>query len=90
MAQAVIIEIDETTHHAMHEISQATGESVQTILAQAIEEYRRKRLFDEAAIAYAVLRSDAAAWQAETGERALWENMLQDNLEQDEAWKAER
>lgn len=86
MAHAETVEIDETTHHALHEISQATGESVQTILAQAIEEYRRKHLFDQAATAYAALRNDATAWQAELDERALWENTLQDDLEQDEEW----
>lgn len=80
------IDIDEPTRRTLHEIAQATGESAQTILAHAIEDYRRKRLFDEADAAYTALRRDASAWREEQDERALWANTLQDGVETDEVW----
>ena len=86
MSQSQTIEIDEPTHRTLHEIAQATGKSTQVVLAHAIEDYRRKRLFDDADVAYKDLRRDASAWREEQDERALWANTMQDGIEPDEVW----
>lgn len=49
-----------------------------TILEKAVEEYRRARFLEEANQAYAALRADPEAWQAELEERAAWDATLAD------------
>ena len=72
MGQATV-RINAHTHQILREIAQAEHRSMQAVLEKAVEEYRRRRLLEEANAAYAVLRSDPEAWQEIQAERAEWE-----------------
>ncbi len=54
---------------------------MQAVLDEAIEHYQRNKFLDEVNVAFANLRSDAAAWGEEQAERALWDKTLGDGLE---------
>jgi predicted transcriptional regulator len=75
-----MIRIGDGPHQALRELAARMGQSMQAVLAQAIEEFRRKKLFEEADAAYAALQADPKAWEAELAERRAWEATLSDGL----------
>ncbi len=76
------VRVSAPTHQMLRELAEQLGESMQGILDQAIEDYRRKRLLEQANAGYAVLRGDAEAWKEEMAERADWETTLPDGLDE--------
>jgi hypothetical protein len=56
---------------------------MQEAVAHALEAYRRRIIVDEANVAYARLRADAAASHAFDREHELWEQALGDGLHDD-------
>ena len=74
-------EIGEDELAELLELAERTGESMQAVLAKAIEDYRRKTFLESANTAFAALRSDPQAWQHEQEERAAWEVTVGDGQE---------
>ncbi len=54
---------------------------MQTIVEEAIEQYRRRRFLEGLNQDFQALKEDAQAWQEELAERALWDNTLLDGVE---------
>lgn len=75
-----IVRMEKQAHHTLQELSGLTGESMQSILSRAVEEYRRKVFLEMANQSFADLRNDPARWQEELAERAAWEAALGDGL----------
>ena len=78
------VRIDDASHAVLRQLAEQLGESMQEILSEAIEFYRRQQFLEEANRAYAALRSNPVAWKEELEERAAWDNTLMDDLENDE------
>jgi len=83
---SVMVRISGHAREALREIAHAEEESMQSVLEKAVEQYRRKRLFDELDAAYAKLQEDPEAWRALQDERKVWEATLEDGLERGESW----
>ena len=79
-----MVRINPQTHQTLREIAKAEHRSMQAVLEMAVEEYRRRRLLQDANAAYARLRNDPAAWQEIQAERAEWE-ALSDGLPEEGA-----
>lgn len=75
------LRVDTQTQEKVRRLSCEMGISMQEVLAQAVEAYRRQYLFDAADRAYAALRADPQAWAEELEERKLWDNTLLDGIE---------
>ena len=56
---------------------------MQSVIDQAIEDLRRRRLLDATNSAFSALKADKEAWAAESEERQLWENTLADGGEKE-------
>lgn len=78
------VRVSARTHHLLRDLAARTGQPMQVIIERAIEDYRRRRFFEEVNAAYATERRDSAAWTAEEEERALWEATLTDGLDTEE------
>jgi hypothetical protein len=63
---------------------------MQRIIDEAVEEYRRSKIFEQANAAYAALRSDPATWEEMERERAEWDVTLADGLGPDVKPEAKR
>ncbi len=74
------VRVTEHTHEVLRELAAATGESLQRVLEEAVERYRRERFFDDLSAAYGRLATDPAAWQEELAERAELDGTLTDGL----------
>ncbi len=75
------VRISEETRTKLREIAAQTGQPMQKILEQAIEEYRRRRFLDDVNRAYEALRNDPTAWAEELEERAAWDATISDGLD---------
>ena len=75
------VRISRTTHQTLQHLSAESGESVQTILEQAVEQYRRRKFLEGLSQDFQALKEDHQAWQEELEERALWNNTLLDGVE---------
>lgn len=75
------IRIPDKTRQTLAELSSETGESLQDILAAAVEQYRRNRILEQANQAYARLKKDPEVWQELLEERAQWDSTLADDLD---------
>ncbi|NER39091.1 MAG: toxin-antitoxin system protein [Oscillatoria sp. SIO1A7] len=79
--QSVTVKIGSKCHQTLQELAAKSGESIQIILEKAIENYQRQLFLEEANQAFAALRNDPEAWQAEMAERSAWDVTLGDGLE---------
>ena len=75
------VAIGSTSYKTLQELAARSGESIQEILDQAIEQYRRQKFLEEANKAYAALRNNPEAWASEIEEREAWDVTLADGLE---------
>jgi predicted DNA-binding protein len=75
------VRISLETQEKLRAIASRTGLTMQAVLDEAIEAYRRERFLAAANRAYSTLRKDPKRWQAEQDERAGWDAALSDGLE---------
>ena len=54
---------------------------MQTIVEEAIEQYRRRRFLEGLSQDFKTLKEDPQAWQEELEERLLWDKTLLDGVE---------
>jgi len=73
--------ITEKTRNVLRLLSNETGKSMQVIIEQAIEHYRRQVFLEQSNQAFAALRANPEAWKEEEEERILWDNALNDGQE---------
>ncbi len=81
MNQTSTVTIGDTFYKILAELSESSGKSIQAVLEQAIEQYRRQQFLEAANQAYIALRNNPEAWQEELEERSLWDITLEDGLE---------
>lgn len=80
---SVNVRISSTTYQILKSLAKGKGQSMQSVIDQAIEDLRRRGLLDATNSAFAALKADKAAWQEESEERQLWENTLADGIEKE-------
>ena len=66
----------------LQELAQTSGSSMQAVLEQALEQYRRQQLLDATNAAYAALRAAPEAWADLIQERLAWEPTPANDLEE--------
>ncbi len=82
---AVTVKVPSAAHAALVEIASADKRSMGEVLAELIEQERRRRLFDVADAAYARLRADPEAWADDQAALRSMDGSLTDGLER-ERW----
>jgi predicted DNA-binding protein len=75
------IRISRHSKATLRELANHEGKPMQTVLDEAIEQYRRDRFFRELDEGYARLQADPQAWQEERDERRRWDTTLADGLD---------
>lgn len=73
-----IIHIEQSIHDELRRLAEENKETIEAILAKAIEDYRRKSFMTKANQAYAILRQNKDLWQEELNERKDWDATLED------------
>ncbi len=83
MPSTTSIRIDEHALTVLRELARRQRQTVQTVLRQAIDNYRREKFLEEANTAFAALRRNPDAWSEEQKERDLWDKTSGDGLERE-------
>ncbi|HEY7493599.1 MAG TPA: toxin-antitoxin system protein [Candidatus Tectomicrobia bacterium] len=72
------IRVSLRTRALLQELAQTSGSSMQTILDQALEQFRRQQLLEATNAAYAALHADPEARTNLEHERQEWDQTLKD------------
>ncbi len=78
---ATQVRVSNTTHQMLRSLSKEVGESMQTIIEEAIEQYRRRIFLEGLNQDFKALKEDSEAWQEELEERKMWDKTLLDGEE---------
>ncbi|HAX77555.1 MAG TPA: toxin-antitoxin system protein [Cyanobacteria bacterium UBA11372] len=78
--QSYTIKISSTSYNTLQQIAARSGESIEALLDQAIEQYRRQKFLEAANQAYTALRNNPEEWAIEMEERQAWDVTLADGL----------
>ena len=74
------VRVAEETQQKLRVLAEQCGVSMQHVLADAVESYRRQRMIEDTNTRYEVLRQNSDAWAQVQSERAAWEVTLADGL----------
>jgi len=75
------VRVTPETHAVLQELARESNQSIQSLIARAVERYRRDLVLQGTNEAYAALRARPAAWAEESEERRIWDATLADDLE---------
>lgn len=76
------IRISMRTRDLLQEIAHTSGRSMQAVLEQALEQYRRQQLLEATNAAYAALRAAPEYGADLKQEQLAWDQTLADGLEE--------
>ena len=80
---SVNMRVNHKTHNIMRDLSEANGISMQSVLDNAVEAYRRKTFLEALNEDFSALQCNPEKWQDEKDERRLWDQTLSDDLERE-------
>ena len=80
---SVTVRISPETRETVQRIARESNESMQSVIAKAVEEYKRYLLIERTNEAFAALRLQPKQWAEELEERHLWDATLNDDLEEE-------
>lgn len=83
MPRTTTIRIDEHALAVLRDLAHKQGQSLQSVLKDAIDRYRRERFLEEANVAFATLRNNPELWNEEQRERAIWDRAAGDGIERE-------
>jgi predicted DNA-binding protein len=76
------VRIDTETYKELKRLSEQLKQPMQKVIREAFLEYKKKVLLSKTAEAFAALKENNKLWQEEIEERQLWDNTLQDGIEE--------
>ncbi|HHY06398.1 MAG TPA: hypothetical protein GX532_05410 [Clostridia bacterium] len=78
MNKTTTIRVNRDIYNSIKLLAQKQNENMQDIIEKAINDYKKKKFFDELNTAYAKLMDDPKAWEEEVKEREEWDSILAD------------
>jgi hypothetical protein len=79
-AHTTSIRVSPDSQRKARQLAQEAGLTVQQVVEQALEAYRRQQIFAATDVAYASLQADPKAWQEFETECREWDATLADGL----------
>ncbi len=76
------VTLSNTAHQTLIKLAETSGETMQTVLDKAIENYRRYVFLKQANQAFAALRQNEELWNEELAERGLWDQAIADGVDE--------
>lgn len=75
------IRISKKAHRTLRQLAEEAGTTMTAILETAVEEYERRRFWEELYAGYAALKADPEKWAEYQREIEAWDVTLADGLE---------
>ena len=82
--QNVIMRVSARSRETLRELATQTGESMQSMIDEAVELYQRRQFLEEVNAAYTPLRQHAETCTAIEHERREWDTALGDGLQHEQ------
>ncbi len=82
--QSVMMRVSARSRETLRELTTQTGESMQSMIDEAVELYRRRRFLEAVNAAYTPLRQHAETWTVIEHERREWDTALGDGLQHEQ------
>ncbi|MCY4386423.1 MAG: hypothetical protein OXC18_04875 [Desulfurellaceae bacterium] len=82
---SVMLRVSTRCRDTLRELATQTGESMQSMVDEAVELYRRRRFLEDVNAAYTPLRQNTETWAAVERERSEWDVALGDGLPEKQA-----
>ncbi|NOT64107.1 MAG: toxin-antitoxin system protein [Acidobacteria bacterium] len=83
-AELLTVHVSAHAQHTIRALAQKTARSDQEVVERAVEELRRKLLFEEANASFAVLQQQSETWAEIEREQNLWDAASADGLERED------
>ena len=77
---SVTLRVSARCRDTLRELAAQTGESMQSMVDEAVELYRRRWFLEKVNAAYMPLRQNAETWATVEQERSEWDDALGDGL----------
>jgi len=77
---SVNVRVSSQSYQLLKSLAQDFGQSMQSVIDEALEELRRRKILEATNAAFSALKADKKAWNEELNERGLWENTLTDGV----------
>lgn len=84
--KTVTVRVSSEIRRTLQQLAIESQQSMQSVLARAVEEYKRHWILERTNEAYAALRGQPDFWKEEQEERHAWEATLADDLK-DEVYR---
>jgi hypothetical protein len=81
--QSVNVRISSNSYQILKNLSQQEGQTMQSLIDNALENLRREKMLEATNQAFATLKANEREWNEELAERELWENTLADGVEKE-------
>jgi len=78
--QSTTVRVNPATRQALANLAEETHSSIQAVLREAVEAYRREVFLERTNQAYAELKKDPKAWAEYQKELAAWDRTVKDGL----------
>lgn len=78
---SINVRVSSQSYQLLKSLSQDFGQSMQSVIDEALEDLRRRKILEATNAAFSALKADKKRWKDELKERALWENTLSDGVE---------
>ena len=79
MNAMAMVRVSDETHRSIKTLAASQGIAIQTVIDQAIDDYRKRQFLNKLNEDFARCRADETEWEAELEERATWEATLADD-----------
>jgi hypothetical protein len=81
--QSVNVRISSNSYQILKSLSQEEGQTMQSLIDNALEDLRRRKMLEATNQAFERLKANESEWSEELAERELWENTLSDGVEKE-------
>lgn len=78
---SVNVRVSSQSYQLLKSLARDFGQSMQSVIDEALEDLRRRKMLEATNAAFSALKADKKAWKEELKERELWENTLADGVE---------
>ena len=76
------VRIRTSTHQALKTMADESGQTMQSLIEEALELLRRRRFLDAVNASYSALKEDNSGWLELREELAEWDVALEDGLDE--------
>lgn len=80
---SVNVRVSSQSYQVLKSLAEDYGQSMQSLIDEALEDLRRRKVLEATDAAFAALKANKKAWKEELRERRLWEKTLSDGVERE-------